>query len=746
MRRLLCILLTGTFCAWATNYTLISSGGVWGRAANWSPAGVPGNGDTVNIPDGMNVTVQDQVTVGASGGPGSVAVSLNNSGEIVLFEGSTLIVRGNVAYSGNTSGIANTGTAVLMEAGSSFVFDSSAAASPFTTPYTFGPSSTFGMRPFVSNGTPLRRNTVSSNVQGAAGQLSMNGQGGGGGTLYATYTDFSNIGDANNPGWQVYYMVNASHLVQWNVTHSTFTNCGPVQGDNLVGIEDGGTFVHAYNSHRRSAQAAIFTNWVNIASYSSGARLIRNDVFDVPLTSPASPFQAAGFTFWSNYFAQGMTIGAGVWNDFQGNFYRWPNSSINEVLQLGGSAENNFWLLDEPISDNPHGLYISPYIASTVTGDVVDHAGEITGSVSAWWQTNLPAQTGNYYYTNSILLPNESGNTSWWFNASVAPISGIPTVFIEHNTAMVNAAWGGFGTISWHPTTPQTPAGLIGSYRSNILWNPTSTGEAYKLFSFCHSDPNGSCTSNLNPGLPANLDYNDGWNMLNDGNGYTNGGNGYADNFSSVPGQHDLSINPMFTDSSRNMATFDSAYLGYSEPQWSSSASYVNGALVSNADSSIWNGATVNYRYVNGTYTGEYGAQGFTAGTATCNGANPKPGDYTLLSRACWEWASLYRIRQAIEASATGNLSCPGTGAHAGIWNSFTGICSWDDQTIGAHAVDVITTLIQWIRAGYAPTNPLLAGTAHDGTDVGAVAVSLGVPIVSPGGTGIRGRLRSVGR
>jgi hypothetical protein len=191
--------------------------------------------------------------------------------------------------------------------------------------------------------------------------------------------------------------------------------------------------------------------------------------------------------------------------------------------------------------------------------------------------------------------------------------------------------------------------------------------------------------------------------MLTNGGGFSNGGNGYADNFSSVPGQHDLSVNPMFVDATRNMATFDTAYLHNTATAWSSGATYSVGNMVSSSDPTLYattamgfpsTGAVINYRYTNGSYVG-----------TPCSGANPKPGLYTAASRACWEWATLYDIRQAV---AAGTL--------------------YDDQTIGAHGVDIIMTLIQWVRAGYSPANSLLAGSAHDGTDIGAVPVSFLAP------------------
>jgi hypothetical protein len=171
---------------------------------------------------------------------------------------------------------------------------------------------------------------------------------------------------------------------------------------------------------------------------------------------------------------------------------------------------------------------------------------------------------------------------------------------------------------------------------------------------------------------------------------FVNGARGYADNFTKAAGVHDRSVNPNFVDSTRNTATFDSAYLGHTEAAWSGNATYKRGDFVSSSEAAVYKGALINYRYVN---------------ARTCANANPKPGLYTAQSRACWEWASLYRIRQAVAAQTL-----------------------HDDQTIGAHQVDIITVLLQWIRAGYSPSNHLLALTGHDGQDIGAVPVSFAPP------------------
>jgi hypothetical protein len=357
--------------------------------------------------------------------------------------------------------------------------------------------------------------------------------------------------------------------------------------------------------------------------------------------------------------------------------------------------------LDEPVSSNPHGPYEYTGAGNALNGSIADHTGYMTTQISAFYQTEagIPA-AANYSFLNNIILPNAQGHASWWLTLTDYLTAG-QTITVEHNTAMLDAptAWSQpmAGVITRHTTTAQTPAGMLASYRSNLLWNPSPSNQAYKTYAY------GDTPQDLNPCLPTACDYNNGWNMLTDGGGFSNGGNGYADNFSSVPGQHDLSVNPMFVDATRNMATFDTAYLHNTATAWSSGATYSVGNMVSSSDPTLYattamgfpsTGAVINYRYTNGSYVG-----------TPCSGANPKPGLYTAASRACWEWATLYDIRQAV---AAGTL--------------------YDDQTIGAHGVDIIMTLIQWVRAGYSPANSLLAGSAHDGTDIGAVPVSFLAP------------------
>ena len=149
-------LLFFTSPTWAAIYTAAGNS-QWGNASAWSPAGVPGAGDTVNIPDGITITLNQNVTIGNSsqGGLGphrgphsSIAISLNNSGQLVLAQGALLILRGDIVY--NAANCTNTSNAVVMQAGSTLEFDSS-AGSPRQpgTHYSFGPTGNGGCREFA---------------------------------------------------------------------------------------------------------------------------------------------------------------------------------------------------------------------------------------------------------------------------------------------------------------------------------------------------------------------------------------------------------------------------------------------------------------------------------------------------------------------------------------------------------------------------------------------------------------------
>ena len=146
-----------------------------------------------------------------------------------------------------------------------------------------------------------------------------------------------------------------------------------------------------------------------------------------------------------------------------------------------------------------------------------------------------------------------------------------------------------------------------------------------------------------------------------------------------------------FIDYQRAVELWDTKYLGHSATAWSGGASYSIGNIVSSSDPTVYWSLTVNYRYIN---------------AAGCSSSNPQPGLVaTPTWRNCWEWASLYDLRQAIAAGTT-----------------------YTDASISCVACSPTKALINWIRRGYTPTNNALRGAAHDGTDIGAVQMDPPAP------------------
>ncbi len=683
---LLAILLSGS--SWATGFTAGISGN-WNSAAIWGGAGVPGNHDTVTVKNGVTVTVSDSRIIGLSGKNGTTAIDLGNTGSIVIAAGGTLQVRGDIVYS---AGVAATPAApyLTVQAGGILEWDSSQAVPPHTTKYNAHPTADYAGRTFVAAGTSTSHAIVRSHAGGGHGYFGLGGHSVGG-SYTATYTDFLRIGDAATPAFAKQWSGQLTNLTPWDFTHNTFTSCGmaPASTGNMSGPD---VFRHDFNVHIASLGASVLALPGDAAGTTplcaavaapqcptTGKRELLGNVFDI---AADSAFDARDFTIHSNYFGDRIAMAntaSHTWWYFQNNFYRIAQPPAGNALTASGDVRDCIFVLDDPSTNTPHIVGFGAAGAETVTGNILDHTGDINASSGEFAVANVSLAPGaTYTLRNNILLPNAAGHASTEITSIVQCCSNTGNKFIvDHNTYFGQRSPGLNQDAIHTGGGGPNPGGQLSSFRSNILWANSATS-FYKLLALDNA--------NTDVCAPAGCDYNDGWNTRSDGGSFTHAAQGYADNFSSAPGVHDLSVDPHFVDPARNTATFDSVYLGNKASLWSGDATYKSGDMVSSADSTVYRNAVINYRYVNG-----HG----------CSGANPKPGLYSADSRACWEWASLYRIRQAVAAQLL-----------------------YDDQTTGAHGVDIITLLIQWIRTGFNPTNPSLAIAGHDGQDTGAVPVT----------------------
>ena len=87
----------------ATNYSCSGPGARnWHTATDWSPNGIPGAGDTTTITAGctMQCEANSTCTAGKSGNPGSVDMTIQAGGNLVVQNGAFVNMRGDVTLSG----------------------------------------------------------------------------------------------------------------------------------------------------------------------------------------------------------------------------------------------------------------------------------------------------------------------------------------------------------------------------------------------------------------------------------------------------------------------------------------------------------------------------------------------------------------------------------------------------------------------------------------------------------------------
>jgi len=167
----------------------------------------------------------------------------------------------------------------------------------------------------------------------------------------------------------------------------------------------------------------------------------------------------------------------------------------------------------------------------------------------------------------------------------------------------------------------------------------------------------------------------------------TNQGNGYIGVWTATPGTHDVTASPNFVDVYRNLALWDTKYLGNAAAtQWTSSLGVLaSGTLVSDSHAGYYNGLTINFRCI------------ASAGCDT-SASNSEP-NVGVSWRLYWEFASFKDIENA---TASGTIYTDGA----------------IGCTSGCTAIQAITA---WVKKGFIPQSPALWKAGHDGADIGAV-------------------------
>ena len=478
--------LLGTGTAWAAAYTLTNNAGsacvtktctmsaiiADSTHSNWTGTStfgfMPGNGNTVTIPDGYHLTIDQNWTIGASTANNTTSsIYMSKTGIVEVRSGVTLRARGDLLYDVTAA----SSTALLLDAGSALIFDSSQAASPTTTRYRFGGDGNgYAIRFLFANGTPSSHVTVTSDLTNGAlpGQFRSSPVGNGGsqygGSLTATYTDFSYIGDGTATGqaWQIADPNFGFGFPYFSLQHCTIDHSGPnFQGS---GIGTDATFILNYDTFTNSLGS---TN-IGVGSGGSvgGKYQVTNNVFDKAWgggtggCSGGAP--QVGGTFSNNFFGGSMCYD--------------PSSTVTDSFIRGlgtpwlikGDLTNGYYADDVTNHDNPHWSQYDSTRPITVSGFIFDDPDNISADSGEMWTegtTPTPMVEG---FNNNIELPTKTGSSNSELMASTNVVPNATTTIIN----MLHNTWVGgtqFGMVQMNEGGASKDP--VAAVESNLAWS-----------------------------------------------------------------------------------------------------------------------------------------------------------------------------------------------------------------------------------------------------------------------------------
>lgn len=556
------------------------------------------------------------------------AIYLTSAGTLTLNTGTTLAYRGDVAITGTGT----TSDRLILSAGSILEHDSSTSPSASTCYYVVRMGTADSQFPRLKvNGTINSPCIIRSNAGGGNGGSFINGGFIGGCQINATYCTFLRLGNSTVGGVFQPWLTNAA-TSELTLNNCTFDNCQTITFGTTAGAAANITL--SRNTWQNSTVANItFT----VTTGFSGLRNVNNNFFDHIVN--CNTF--AGLSLTSNIFAKNVTPSGSaspVLNQY--NLYIFSGNTNSQNMY--GTSLNNYYLFDAS-TDNPHGVntgdadtnfdgLVFDCVNMASNGDMI-----LAGAAGSLRQVSVK---------RCFVLPNL---TNWGPGELISPIATNYEYTAEHNTVTcTNSPENGVGVYG------ETYAGrantLYASLQGNISWTPTGKGP-------------GAIFLRHNQSTVGDVIATDGGgNVLAGHNGANNtvtvaagiykavfgASGGYADGLTSPTtpmfsvttglGAGDVIANPSFVDTTRNFATFDSAYLGNTATAWAASHSYSVGDFVSvNGQTTMYNSATVNFRCVTAHTSGIAGdgatgkpGNSWSQQTVTYTGTAPTSGSYVL--------------------------------------------------------------------------------------------------------------------
>ena len=689
-----------------------AASGNWNATGTWTGGVVPGDGDTVSI-GAHTVTVTAPVTVGNDSA--TYAITLTGSGATVHAVADMTIKGAGVRMNNNNSKflVDTVGSAVTITLASGTVGSIIWAPGGFTG----------RLVRFV--GTATERVTIRGTRTGAAvSQLS----------------DASSS-TAQSPVWYMRYVtvdalggasasVAFANLKQVDWEDCLIKSCGRcVIGTTAASLDYlfkinrcdwrepvGDAWITYNNSSDIATQTRTFTNCTVAGSVSRTGYL---QAPDVTVTNFVSA-NCALYTYQNN-------------ND--GKRQRW-----SKVAFLANSGYSDELMYTPPGADNRYDeIVLSRYYATSQNVHTLrDNTGAALGIaanrftnsfVDLWNNGNgITSDTilnnGDWIIDSNICI-GQFGNLFDGFHGSAGAVTARHNTCINANGSGLTSANQGAMVIA-EAYASATKATAI---QSNLFVDC--------LQGVCQGSNVGYTNWQWVPQSNFTLDYNAAYNMLDNRN--FNTADGLTNTYLYGPTPTTRTLAASVATSGTNATTlviatgnFITAGVSVGDVVYKGTGLTIVGAIVTavNSQTSLTLGRCL-------TTIGATGISGLTSGDSITIGLNywADGGTYGDNGKGQHDVFANPNFVDGTRSTSSWDASLGGAGTAANVIEKMIAMNGWDAAGAATtfDANYTIDNLLAYIRAGYTPTNTALKATAHDGGDIGAVAVYNALPVVSAG-------------
>lgn len=556
------IILTAIACcllavnAWGAAITSTATGS-WNQGGTWVGGVAPGDGDTAVIASGHTVTIPDgaTVTVGTSGATGTTAITISNTGKLVIggSASGTLICRGDIVSTQTDTTRVSGFYSLQVNPGAILEFDASQATTPLSQTYVCRPSGNNQPNSRVKFlGTSIAHATVRSNAGGGNGRFSLGGFNTRLGSITANYTDFLRIGDASNAAFDMYLSSGTTEPDTFSLSDCTLNACGNMT--SAVAVNAAAVFSCVRCLWSNTVSTTCWTVNSNTA-ITTGTRLFQLCHFDKQAGNAGNN---CSWTFDRCSMQGSFSVAASStinWADLKDCLIvkTAAGTSANQVggsPTIGGSLTRCYLLTNNTSSTNNKWFNANPNLDIAIDGFHWESLSTADTTGDCLSVTGAPSATRVFDVQHGTCSFTPGGNDRPGTIVSVASNNANWRTRLKHNTWIA-----GTEAMFSYSESQASAANTIDEFKSNLCYAPLSPQGSKQYVVYDWVAGGTPTTDAMTPaGIVNNASY-----------GVKSGlaGSGFEITVTTPPDATNLtSVNPSFVGSSRTLALWDASLGG----------------------------------------------------------------------------------------------------------------------------------------------------------------------------------------